>query len=85
MNPSSPHTDLESNPVKGGIVVRPTIATTRIIVVANEKTFAAVTTVLFFLSLVRLYIYNVSHSAPSTNAMGKRIPLIERLEAKIKN
>jgi hypothetical protein len=50
MNSSSPHTDLESSAVKGGTVVRPTIATAKIIVVANEKTFAAVTTVSFFLS-----------------------------------
>jgi hypothetical protein len=84
MNPSSPHTDLEASAVKGGIVVRPTIAMTMIIVVAIEKTFAALTTVLFFLSVVRLCTYNVSHSAPSTNAMDKRIPLIEELEAKIK-
>ncbi len=70
VNPSSP--DCEASAVKGAIIVTPIAATTKI--VANEKTFAAVTMELFsfFLLLLRLCFISV----PSTNTIDKRIPLL---------
>ena len=70
MNPVSPP-DLEASAVKGGVVLTPTIATTKI--AANERTFVAVSIVLFFLLFLRL-LYFIS--VPSTNIMGKGIPLL---------
>src|SRR5918995_1671465 len=69
MNPA-----LEPSAVKG-VVVTP-IATTRI--VASEKTFAAVTMVLFFFLLFLLRLCIISHPVPSMNTMDKRIPLLIR-------
>jgi hypothetical protein len=80
MNPSSPPPPpvREASAVKGAIVLTPIAAMTRI--VANEKTFAASMVLFLFLFLRCFFI-----SVPSTNAMDKRIPLIEKSEAKIKN
>src|ERR671914_570812 len=53
------------------IIVVPAVATIMTMIVANKKTFAAVTLDSFFLPFLRCFI-----SLPSTDIVDKRIPLL---------